>query len=99
MSLENEYERLLANLARIDKSSRTLMKAMYRRELENEQMRNAIINLLARSTSLSEKDRGELIAAIQYNPWEKVKHKMDDLLDNLKLKIGKKSIVGDREVS
>ena len=99
MSLENEYERLLANLSRIDKSSRTLMKAMYRRELENEQMRNAIISLLARSTSISGKDREELIAAIQYNPWEMVRHKMNDLLDDVKLKIGKKSIIGDRENS
>jgi len=96
MAYEKEYEAILISLKKIDGQSRQLIKGMYRREIENNFLRGAIANLLHSSKTLSERERGALMHALQHDPWREVKEKFEDFRAAVKSKLGAKTIVGEQ---
>lgn len=96
MAYEKDYEALLMSLKKIDASSRHLMKGMYRRERENGYLREVIANLLQSSKTLSERERGMLMRALQYDPGHEVAQEFEGLRTAVKSKLGSKTLVGEQ---
>ena len=96
MAYEKNYEALLNSLKKIDAHSGHLMKGMYRREIENNFLRGVIANLLHSSKTLSERERGALMHALQHDPWREVKKEFEYLRVAVKSKLGAKTIIGEQ---
>ena len=96
MAYEKDYEALLNSLKKIDAHSGQLMKGMYRRESENNFLREVIVDLFHNSKTLSERERATLMHALQHDPWREVKEKFEDLRAAVKSKLGAKTIIGEQ---
>lgn len=94
MAYEKDYEDLLVSLKKIDTKSRHLMKGMYRREIENEYLREVIANLLHSSKTLSAPEKDMLLRALQHDPWREVAEDFENLRAAVKSRLGAKTFIG-----
>jgi len=82
MPYEVNYQETLKLITKLEREVRQVMKGFYKRELENQKMRKAVIAVLdSPDVKMDQLTRAMLLESVNYTPWTKARKTADKIAD------------------